>query len=215
MTAGAATLAFPSLIVDPLDYFVVDIAVGRHLPGGTVHASQLAYEHGLTDEEALDALDAAVCLGLASRRTGEGDVSVSWSPSVSQSHLHRLARAMVMAVGAINDRDPYGIDLIDGERDRFGAVEFFGLTTPCDVELFLELARALLARRSIAVVDDLVSPIAILFSETAQHVHGLEFAADERYRQELVSGLVRSLLDGRSEAFVDLLADYVVALSVD
>jgi len=215
MTAGATTSVLPALIVDPIDYLLVDIATGRHLPGDTVHAEHLAHEHGLSDLDARDALDAAVCLGLVTRRVGQNCALVSWTPDVSQAQLHRLARAMVSAVDTVSSRDPYGVDLIDGEQNRHGAVELFGLTTPCDVELFLELARALLSRRSIAVVDELVTPIAVLFSETAQQVHGLDFAADARTRQELVCGLVRSLMDGRADDFRDLLADYVVALSVD
>ncbi|BDZ48777.1 hypothetical protein GCM10025867_10180 [Frondihabitans sucicola] len=215
MTAGTATQLLPALIIDPVDYLLVDLATGRHLPGDVVHAGQLAHEHGLSDADALDALDAAACLGVVSCRAGRASAIVSWTPAVSQAQLHRLARAMVAAVGAVTSRDPYGVDVIDGEEARHGAVELFGLTVPGDVDLFLELARALLGRRSISVVDELVVPIAVLFSETAQQVHGLELAADAATRQELVCDLVRSLLDGRGDDFAALVADYALALSVD
>lgn len=215
MTAGTPTQLLPAFVVDPIDYLLVDLATGRHLPGDMVHVEQLAHEHGLSGADALDALEAAVCLGFVTMRAGQTGALVTWTPQVSQAQLHRLARAMVTAAGAVSARDPYGIDLIDGEANRRGAVELFGLTTPSDVALFLEMARALLSRRSIAVVDELVVPIAVLFSETAQGVHGLEFAADEDTRQVLVCGLVRSLMDGRVADFADLMADYVVAMSVD
>lgn len=215
MTTGAATKLLPTIIVDPIDYLLVDIATGRHLPGDTVHAEQLAHEHGLTLDEAADALEAASCLGLVSRGARSSGAVVIWTPAVSQAQLHRLARAMVAAVAAVGPRDPYGVDVIDGEQSRLGAVELFGMTTPCDVELFLELARALLSRRSIGVLDDLVVPVAVLFCETAQRVHGLDFAASASTRQQIVCELVRSLMDGRPDEFADLMADYVVAMSVD
>jgi hypothetical protein len=215
VTLGAPTAVLPTLVVDPVDYLLVDLATGRHLPGDTIHVEQLAFEHGLSSVDAGDALAAASCLGLVSFGGSRAGALVTWSPLVSQSQLHRLARAMVTAVGTVSPRDPYGVDVIDGEQNRLSAVELFDLQTPCDVELFLELARALLSRRSIAVIDELVVPIAVLFSATALRVHGLELAADDDTRQQIVCGLVRSLMDGDVEAFGDLMADYVVAMSID
>lgn len=214
MTAGnTATTLLPTLIVDPFDYLLVDIATGRHLPGDGVHAEQLAHEHGLSIEDAHDAIDTAWRLGFVSRQgTGPGGI-LTYTPEASQVHLHRLARAMVAAV-ACGPRGAGAVGLIDGEEARFGVVELFGLTTPCDVELFLELGRALLGSWAPTLVDELVVPIAVLFSESAQFVHGVEFAAPPAVRRELVCSMVSSLIDGRTDDFAALVADYVIAMSI-
>lgn len=214
MTAGFTTQLLPTLIIDPIDYLLVDLATGRYLPGETVHAEQLAHEHGLSSDDAADALDAAWCLGLVARETRSAG-RVTWCPEVSQMQLHRLARAMVAAVRGVSVRDSYGVDVIDGEQARLRAVDLFGLSAPADVDLFLELARALLCRRSITLLDELVVPVAVLFSMTAQEVHGIEYAASTLVRDEIVANLVRSLLDDRVDDFCDLIADYVVAMSID
>jgi hypothetical protein len=215
MTAGTLTTKLPALVIDPTDYLVVDIATGRHLPGDAVHAAQLAHEHGLTATEALEAIENGWHLGLLSFLPGATSGLVVWTPQVMQRQVHRLARVMAAAVTPPGLGSPGAPDLIDGENARFGAVELFGLTTPCDIEVFLELARALLSRSAPQIVDELVVPIAVLSSETAQSVHDLEFAATSAVRQEIVAEMVHSLMDGRSADFADHLADYVVALAVD
>jgi hypothetical protein len=214
MPAGASSLAVAPLVVDPVDYLLVDIAVGRHLPGGTVHAAQLAHEHGLTDAEAIEALEAAWLLGFVSLGPGSTSGLVTWTPEDSLRQLHRLAGAMVSAVAMKNRSGLARADVIDGEAARMGAVELFGLTTPGDVELFLELARAVLGCRPGPLVDDLVVPVAVLFSVTAQSVHGLDFAAPAGVRERLVSDLVRCLIDGRVDDFAVTMSDYVLAMSV-
>lgn len=214
MIAGSSTHHRPTLLVDPIDHLLVDLATGRHLTGDTVHADELAGEHDLDSTQADDVLQAAWCLGLVSRPSARSAV-ITWTPEVSQVQLHRLARAMVAAVGTVTTRDPYGVAVIDGEEARLGAAELFELETPCDVDLFLELARALLSRRSIAVVDELVSPLSILFSRVALEMHGVRLAATDDVRAEIVRGLVLSLMDGRVDDFRDLVADYVVAMSID
>lgn len=214
MIAGSTTSLIPTLLVDPVDHLLVDVATGRYLRGDTVHAGVLAREHGFDRAEAVDLLDASWCLGIVSRPSA-GSAVVTWSPEASQVQLQRLARVMVAAVGTVTARDPYGVAVIDGEETRLGAAELFSLGTPCDVDLFLEVARALLSRRSIAVLDELVSPLAILFSRVAQEVHGFQLAASDDVRAEIVRALVLSLMDGRVDAFKDLVADYVVAMSID
>lgn len=215
MTAGnTATTLLPTLIVEPLDYLLVDIATGRHLPGDGVHVEQLAHEHGLSLADAHEAIDAAWSLGFVSRQVAGSGGILTYSPEASQVHLHRLARAMVSAVGC-GPRGAGTVGLIDGEEARFGAVELFGLTTPCDVELFLELGRALLSSWAPSLVDELVVPIAVLFSESAQFVHGIDFAAPPAVRRELVCGMVSALIDGRTDDFTALVADYVIAMSID
>lgn len=215
MTAGTLTTKLPALVIDPTDYLVVDIATGRHLPGDAVHAAQLAHEHGLTAAEALEAVESGWHLGLLSFLPGATSGVVVWTPQSTQRQVHRLARAMAGAAATSGGLSGLHPDLIDGENDRFGAVELFGLSTPCDIDLFLELARALLSRSAPHLIDELVVPIAVLFSATAQSVHGIEFAAPDVIRQEIVAGMVRSLMDGRGDDFADGLADYVVALAVD
>lgn len=214
MPAGASFTPVVPLVVDPVDYFLVDIAVGRHLPGGTVHAAQLAHEHGLSDAEAIEALDAAWLLGFVSLDAGRTSGLIIWTPESSLRQLHRLAGAMVAAVGTKSRTGLPHADVIDGEEARMGAVELFALTTPNDVEVFLELARALLGCRPGPLVDDLVVPLAVLFSATAQHVHGLAFAAPLEVRERLVSDLVRCLIDGRADDFALAMSDYLVAMSV-
>ncbi|MCU1529988.1 MAG: hypothetical protein JWP75_3751 [Frondihabitans sp.] len=215
MTAGTLTTKLPALVIDPTDYLVVDIATGRHVPGDAIHAAQLAQEHDLTATEALEAIEGAWHLGLLSFLPDATSGIVVWTPQVTQRQVHRLARAMATTV-ATGGLTPAGApDLIDGEGSRFGAVELFGLSAPCDVDLFLELARALLSRSAPHLVDELVAPIAVLYSDEAQAVHAIEFAAPAVVRQEIVAEMVRSLMDGRSDDFADHLADYVVALAVE
>jgi hypothetical protein len=213
MSAGT-TLIRP-IIVDSVDHLLVDIATGRHLAGDAVHPELLAAEHGLPLDEAREALDDAWRLGFVSK-VGAGSCGlVAWTPEASQLQLHRLARAMVTAVAG-SQRATMGLGcVIDGERTRLGAVEHFGLTVPCDVELFLELARALLGDFAPTLLDELIAPLEVMFSDAATTVHGLEFAAPAEVRHTLVCDLVRSLMDGRVDDFRDLVADYVVALSVD
>lgn len=219
MIAGPASPLLPALIVDPVDYLLVDIATGRLLPGDAVHAEQLAHEHGLDLDAAGDAVDAAAQLGFVARgpvgfAAGTGGI-VTWTPEQSQLQLHRLARAMVIAASTSCSVVSANRDVIDGEQKRMGAVELFALITPGDVELFLELARALLGRASGPLLDEIVVPLAILSSEAAQTVHGFEFAAPQSVRQSLVCDMIRSLMDGRVVEFGDLVADYVIALSID
>lgn len=213
MTATTPIRPARSLIVDPIDYVLVDIATGRLLPGDGVHAEQLAHEHGLDTADAAAAIDSAWHLGLVSRHGMAGGGTVAWCPEASQVHLHRLACAMVAAVAA-GPRGRGTVGLIDGEQARIGAVELFGLTTPCDVELFLELGRALLGSCAPALVDELVVPIAVLFSEAAQSVHGLELAAPPEVRRDIACDLVRCLMDGRPGDFAGLVDDYLLALSI-
>ena len=219
MTAGL-TLS-PALVVDPIDYLLVDIATGRHLPGDAVHAEQLAHEHGLDVETARDALEAAWHLGLVTRGPGGTSGVVVWTPEITQQQIHRLARAMVTAVQGIcrGPIERHGLaerhSVIDGEAARMGVIEMFGLATPCDVDLFLELARALLGGQAPTLVDELVVPIGVLMSEAAQVVHGIELAAPAAVRDELVGDLVRCLMDGDADGFTEALADYVVAVSID
>lgn len=215
MTAGAAPQLLPSLLVDPIDYLLADIAAGRHRPGDSVHVHQLTGEHGLTPAEAHDVLEAACCLGVVSRAAHHAGAVVCWSPDVSQRQLQRLARAMVAAIRSSSARDPYGVDVIDAEESLAGDIGSFGLTASCDVVVFLAVAHALLGRRSIALLDELAAPVAVFFSETAQRVHGIELAADAETRRQIVGELVRSLIDRRPDDFAALMRDYVTAMSID
>ncbi|ROQ37166.1 hypothetical protein EDF46_2616 [Frondihabitans sp. PhB188] len=215
MTAGTtatATALLPAIVIDPVDYLLVDIATGRHLPGDGVHVEQLAHEHGLSLAEAGAALDEAWCLGLVSRRATTTGGIVCWTPEATQVMLHRLARAMVSAVTA-GPRCDAKRGLIDGDAQRFTVVELFGLTAPCDVALFLEVARALLGAWAPDLLDELIMPVAVLFSQSAQRVHGFEPAAEADVRCEMVRELVSSLIDGRTADFESTVADYVLALS--
>lgn len=214
MPAGNTTTTLrPTLIVEPFDYFLVDIATGRFLPGDGVHAEQLAHEHGLSVEDAHEVIETAWRLGFVTRQGMATGGILIYTPEASQVHLHRLARALVSAVSC-GPRGAGTIGLIDGEQTRFGAVELFGLTTPCDVELFLELCRALLGTWAPHLLEELAVPVAVLFSESAQSVHGIEFAAPPVVRRELVCSMVRSLIDGRPDDFAAHVADYVVAMAV-
>lgn len=211
----AGTTLSPATIVDPVDHLLVDIATGRHPRGTAVPPEQLVAEHGLTLHEAREALDDAWRLGFVSR-VGAGPFGlVSWTPEATQLQLHRLARGMVASVAGMH-RDGMALGcVIDGERTRVGAVEHFGLTVPCDVELFLELGRALLGDFAPTLLDEVIAPLEVMLSEAATTVHGIEFAAPAGIRQTIMADLVRSLLDGRVDDFRDLVADYVVALSID
>lgn len=218
MLAGstlAATTLMPAAVIDPVDHLLVDIATGRHLPGDAVHPAQLAAEHGLDRDQGQEAVDAAWRLGFVSRVSAGSCGVVVWSPETTQLQLHRLARAMVTAVATACRAGETRRDVIDGEGTRVGAVELFGLTVPSDVELFLELAHTLLGDFAPTLLDELAAPVALMFSEAATTVHGLDFAASADVRCALICDLVRSLMDGRIDDFRDLVADYVVALSVD
>lgn len=218
MNAGITTVTpiTPiTLVVDPVDYLLADLATGRHLPGDAVHVQQLAFEHGLELDAAREALEVAWQLGFVSIAPDLSSAIVTWTPEASQRQLHRLARALVSAVSRAGDGRPVARHVIDGEQAREGAVEMFGLGTPDDVALFVELGRALLGTSAPALVDELSVPIAVLFSETAQSVYGLELAAPASVRREIVAELVSSLIDGRIDDFRDAVADYVVAMSID
>ncbi|RKR75742.1 hypothetical protein [Frondihabitans australicus] len=215
MNAAATISLAPALVVDPVDYLLVDLATGRHLPGDAVHVEQLAEEHGLTCTEAREAVEAAWQLGFVLLGPGGTSGIVSWTPESTQRQLHRLARAMVAAVAGVGAGRQAPRHVIDGEQSRLGAVQLFGLTTPDDVDVFLELGRALLGSTAPALVDEVTVPLAVLLSEAAQVVHGMEFAAPAAVRREMVATMVSSLIDGRIDDFRDAIADYVVALSID
>ena len=203
------------LIIDPVEYLAVDIATGRHLPGHIFSRETIAVEHGLADDQVDEALDSAWLLGLVSRPLASGSSIVQWSPDESQRHLFRVVRAMADVVRwGPSDHHRLPHDVIDGEGARFGAVDAFGLRVPADVELFLEVARALLSRRASAIVDEFVAPLSIFSSEAAQVVHGFAFTATEPERDEIVSRLVSALIDGRAAAFSALLDDYRHAMTV-
>lgn len=206
------TALLPALVVDPVDYVLIDIATGRHLPGDGIHAEQLVREHGLTLDDAMAALDDAWRLGLVARTASPTAGTVSWTPEVSQIQLHRLTRAMVSAVSA-DRRAGCEPAVIDADSKRLTVIELFGLTTLPDLDVFLEVARALLGGWVPTLVDELAMPLAVFFTENAQRVHGAIPAADTDVRVEIVGALVASLLDGRIADFQEHVADYVLALS--
>lgn len=213
MTAGTLS-THPALVIAPIDYLLVDIGTGRHLPGDAIHAAQLAHEHGLDEIEAAEAVQGAWLQGFLSPDPTLTSGLVTWTPEMTARHLHQLARAMVVAVRTPCIASEHSPDLIDGEESRVGAVELFGLSTPCDLALFLELARALLSRTERHLVDEVVVPISVLFSDASRAVHGLEFAAPDVVRHGIVSRATRSLMDDRVDDFTEAVADYLVAVSV-
>ncbi len=214
MLAETSAPLRPTLVVDPVDYLLADVALGRHLPGEPVHAAQLAEEHGITGAEAVEAVETAWFLGVLTRGHSIAEGRVAWTPAGTEAQVHRLARAMVAMVRRPVSTRETACSVIDGEDLRQGAAELFDLRTPADLVVFLELARALLGRSDRLLVDDLVAPVAILFSEVSQETHGIEFAAPAAVRDDLVRGLVRALIEERVDDFADLVDDYVLALSV-
>ncbi|GAA4675794.1 hypothetical protein [Frondihabitans cladoniiphilus] len=218
MLAGNLLTARPTAQPDPVDHLLVDLATGRHLPGDVLHVQQLVHEHGLTEGDAQSAVDTGWELGLLAKDGAASSARVVWTPEASQLHLHRLARHLVVVARSTRPDAPRGIgrpvDLIDGEPGRLTVVEQFGLSVPEDLLLFLDVARALLGRAAPQLLDELAAPIAVLFSEAAQRVHDFEPAAPLEVREEIVRDMVRSLIEREPEAFVDLVADYVVALGI-
>lgn len=212
MPASHLTRTPPALVIAPIDYLLVDIATGRHRPGDAVHAEQLAHEHGLTVSDAQGALDEAWCLGLVSRSVSPAAGIVCWTPEVTQILLHRLARAMVSAVAG-GPRCASTRGLIDGDASRLTVIELFGLSTLPDVDLFVEVARALLGAWRPALLDELAMPVTLLLSESAQRTHGFQPGADVETRSALVGDLVDCLIDGRTDDFAAAVADYALALS--
>jgi hypothetical protein len=204
----------PALVVDPVDHLLADVALGRSLPGDVVHALHLAEEHALTAAEAVEAVETAWFLGVLTRGDSIAEGRVAWTPGSTEAQVHRLARSMVSVARRSASAREAALPVIDGEGLRLGAAELFDLRTPDDLVVFLELAHALLGRSDRLLVDDLVAPVAILFSRASQETHGIEFAAPPAVRDDLVRGLVRSLIDGRADDFADLVDDYLLALSV-
>lgn len=196
------------------ELLLVDVAVGRWMPGDEIDVSAAAAEHEVPEAVVRLALHDLRRAGLTSTNPFTGGAVVVWH----RRHNEVLMRRLVGVVAVVAGRRPSMEDLPEPARAS-SAVARRGLVLPADLAHLLDLVRLLVlalpeaSRRQ--VLTEIVTPLSVLGTTTAMRIHGVVPAISDDVRGVIVDLVEAAAHYGEWDDVPVLVADYAVALGAD
>ncbi|TWX38340.1 GntR family transcriptional regulator [Frigoribacterium sp. ACAM 257] len=197
-----------------VELLLVDVAVGRWMPGDEIDVSVAAAEHEVSESVVRLALHDLRRAGLVSTNPFTGGSVVVWH----RRHNEVLMRRLVGVTAVVAGRRPSLEDLPE-PAPASPAVAHRGLVLPPDLAQLLDLVRLVTltlppaSRRQ--VLAEIVTPLSALGSTTAMRVHGVVPAISADVRGVIVDLIEVAAHYGEWDEVPVLMADYAVALGAD
>jgi hypothetical protein len=196
------------------ELLLVDVAVGRWMPGDEIDVEVAAAEHGVAGSSVRLALHDLRRAGLTSTNPFTGGSLVVWH----RRHNEVLMRRLVGVVAVIAGRRPSLEDLPE-PGPASSAVAHRGLVLPPDLAHLLDLvglfASTLPEASRRQVLTEVVRPLSVLGTTTAMRVHGVVPAISGDVRAVIVDLIEVAAHYGEWDDVPVLVADYAVALGAD